>query len=48
MFWKYANSRLKTKPSIPAFTKPEGSKATTPKDKVDTLNKYFFHQGIYN
>ena len=30
MFWKYANLRLKTKPSIPDLTKPDGSKATTP------------------
>ena len=41
MFWKYANSRLKTKPSIPAITKSDGSKATTHKDKVDTLNNFF-------
>ena len=28
-FWKYAKSRLKTKPQIPALSKPDGSKAST-------------------
>ena len=40
-FWKYAKSRLKTKPQIPALSKPDGSKASTPKDKAETLNAYF-------
>ena len=30
-----------SKPSIPALTKLDGSKATTPKDKADTLNNFF-------
>ena len=40
-FWKYVKSKLKTKPQIPALTKPDGSKASTPKDKAETLNAYF-------
>ena len=40
-FWKYAKSRLKTKPQIPALSKPDGSKASTPKDQAETLNAYF-------
>ena len=41
LFWKYAKSRLKTKQSIPSLTKADGSRATTPKDKADTLNNFF-------
>ena len=41
-FSKYAKSRLKTKPQIPALSKPDGSKASTPKDKAGTLHAYFF------
>ena len=40
-FWKYANSRLKTKPSIPSLSKPNGTKATSSKDKAETLNEFF-------
>ena len=40
-FWKYAKSRLKTKPQIPSLSKPDGSKASTSKDKAETLNAYF-------
>ena len=40
-FGSMQTQRLKTKPSIPALTKPDGSKATTPKDKADTLNNFF-------
>ena len=40
-FWKYVKSRLKTRQSIPSLTKPNGSKATTPKRKADTLNDFF-------
>ena len=41
LFWKYAKSRLKTKQSIPSLTKPDGSRAITPKDEADTLNNFF-------
>ena len=38
---KYAKSRLKTKPQIPALLKPDRSKASTLKDNAETLNAYF-------
>ena len=41
IFWKYAKSRLKTKPSIPSLSRPNGIKATSSKDKAETLNEYF-------
>ena len=41
LFWKYAKSRMKTKQSIPSLTKADGSRAITPKDKVDALNNFF-------
>ena len=40
-FWKYAKSRLKTKPTIPTLSKPNGTKATSSKDKAETLNDFF-------
>ena len=40
-FWEYTNSRLKTKPSIPSLLKPNGTKATSSKDKAETLNEFF-------
>ena len=40
-FWKYAKSRLKTRASIPALDKPDGTKAVLPDDKANALNKYF-------
>ena len=40
-FWKYANSRLKTRPAIPTLIKADGSTATTPTDKANTLNNFF-------
>ena len=36
-FWKYANSRLKTRPAIPTLIKADGSTPTTPKDKANML-----------
>ena len=41
VFWKYAKSRLKTKPTIPTLSKPNGTKATSSKDKAETLNFFF-------
>ena len=38
LFWKYAKSQLK---SIPSLTKPDGSKATSAKDKAQALNDFF-------
>ena len=37
VFWKYAKSRLKTKPTISTLSKPNGIKATSYKDKAETL-----------
>ena len=41
LFWKYAKSRLKSRQSIPSLTKPDGSKATSAKDKAQALNDFF-------
>ena len=41
LFWKYAKSRLKSRQSIPSLTKPDGSKATSAKDKTQALNDFF-------
>ena len=32
---------MKTKPSIPSLSRPNGTKATSSKDKAETLNEYF-------
>ena len=40
-FWKYAKSRLKTRASIPALYKPDGTKTVSLDDKANALNKYF-------
>ena len=41
LFWKYANSRLKTRSQITSLKKPDTSYAATEKGKADTLNDYF-------
>ena len=41
LFWKYAQSRLKSRQSIPTLSKPDNSKVTSPQEKADTLNEYF-------
>ena len=33
-FWRYVKSRLKSTPTIPSLTKPDGSKASTSKEKA--------------
>ena len=40
-FWRYVKSRLKSTPAIPSLTKPDGSKASTSKEKAQVLNDYF-------
>ena len=40
-FWRYVKSRLKSTPTIPSLTKPDGSKAFTSKEKAQVLNDYF-------
>ena len=41
LFWKYTKSRLISRQEIPSLTKPNGEKATTDKDKAETLNAFF-------
>ena len=41
MFWKYANSRLKSRARIPSLIQSNGSRATTSKEKADALNNFF-------
>ena len=41
VFWSYAKSRLKTKEKISTLVKPDGSSATSPKEKAETLNDFF-------
>ena len=41
LFWKYANSRLKTKQTIPTLLKPNGNESVNDEDKANTLNEYF-------
>ena len=40
-FWRYTKSRLKPKVNISTLTKPDGSKATTAKEKAKLLNEFF-------
>ena len=41
LFWRYAKFRLKPRQNIPTLEKSDGSKATTPKEKADSLNEFF-------
>ena len=40
-FWKYANTRLKTKSSIDVLIDEDGEDKFCPKDKAEVLNKFF-------
>ena len=40
-FWKYANSRLKTRTRIDNLDREDGTRATTNKEKVEEFNKFF-------
>ena len=40
-FWKYTNSRLKTRSKIADLTRQDGSIATTEEDKAELLNEFF-------
>ena len=40
-FWRYGKSRSKSTPTIPSLTKPDGSKASTSKEKAQVLKDYF-------
>ena len=41
LFWGYTKSRLKTRQRIPSLTKPDGTTASTAKEKADLLNEFF-------
>ena len=41
-FWRYANSQMKTKPTVPTLINQDnGSKATNPLEKANLLNNFF-------
>ncbi|KAI8501334.1 hypothetical protein Bbelb_206050 [Branchiostoma belcheri] len=40
-FWRYVNSRLKTKTTIGDIKKADGTMTSSNKEKADTLNQYF-------
>ena len=40
-FYKYAGSKLKTRSGVADLLKPDGTTATTNKDKANTLNSFF-------
>ena len=40
-FWKYVNSRLKTKSQVDDLLREDGSRATTDDEKAKTLNEFF-------
>lgn len=40
-FWRYVNSKRKSRKSIPDLIKPDGSKATTDSQKAEVLNAQF-------
>ena len=44
-FWRYANSRLKTRILIPTLIKSDGTKAGTLLDKAEELNNHF--RGVF-
>ena len=41
LFWKYTNSRLKTKQRSPSLIRPDGSNATSRKEKLEALSDFF-------
>ena len=40
-FFKYANSKLKTRSTVPNLDKADGTKTTTDSEKAEELNKFF-------
>ncbi len=40
-FFKYANSKLKTRSNIPNLDKSDGTKTTNDLEKAEELNKFF-------
>lgn len=40
-FWSYVKSRTKTRSKIPILSRKDGSKATSPLEKAETLNNFF-------
>ena len=41
LFWNYAKSRIKSRESISSLKREDGTTATSPADKAETLNKFF-------
>ena len=41
VFWKYAESKLKTRQTIQTLIRKDGSKSSTAQEKADTLNESF-------
>ena len=40
-FWKYVNSKLKTRARIPTLNNPDGNFAVSDKEKAESLNSFF-------
>ena len=41
VFWRYVNSKLKTREKIPILKTVDGSLSVSPREKAETLNSYF-------
>ena len=41
VFWRYVNSKLKTRETIPSLKNADGSISVTPREKAESLNSYF-------
>ena len=41
LFWKYVNSKLKTRQPLSDLTKPDGKLTTTDEEKAEVLNNFF-------
>ena len=41
IFWRYVNSKLKTRERIPTLKNLDGTFSVTPREKAETLNQYF-------
>ena len=40
-FWSYVKSKTKSRIKIPSLKEPDGTEATTPKEKAEALNQFF-------
>ena len=41
LFWKYVNSKLKTRQPLSDLIKPDGKLRTTDEEKAEVLNNFF-------